>query len=134
MKLFISLLQDKSNCQAAKVQYSKKAFLIFGVKRSSRSLGFYSLLKLFPNLTPLHSIFCLTRSLLFLLALFVFEAHAWLALQSTGRKALNNTDSESIAYDAIAAFLQSLEYFFGAELHFFNVALTFPFLLAEVRT
>ena len=108
---FISLLQDKSKCQAAKVQYSKKTFLIFSVKRSSHSLGFYSLLKLFPNLTALHSILYLIRNLLLLLALFVFEDHTWLALQSTGRKALNNTDSASVAYDAIAAFLQSLEYF-----------------------
>lgn len=118
MKLFISLLQDKSKCRAAKVQYSKKTFPIFSVKRSSHSLGFYSLLKLFPNLTPLHSVLYLIRSLLLLLAFFLFEIHSWLALQSTGRKALNNTDSESIAYDAIAAFLQSLEYFLVENLNF----------------
>jgi len=135
VKLFVSVLQDKSKHQAAKVQYGKKTFLIFSVKRGSRSLGFYSLLKLFPNLMPLHSVLHLIRSLILPLALFLVEVHTWLALQSTGRKTLNNTHSESTTYSAITAFWQSLQYFLVENFTLnCSVALTFPFLLAEVCT
>lgn len=106
MKLFRSLLQDKSKCQAAEVQHGKKTFPVASVKRSSRSLGFHSL-NLFPNLALLYSVLHLTRSLILLLALFLVEVHAWLVLQSTGSKALNTADSEAASHDAVAA----LEYF-----------------------
>lgn len=89
-------------------------------------MGFYSLLKLFPNLMLSHSVSRLMRSLILLLAPFLFEAHAWLVLQSTGRKALNNTDSESISPTMQSQRCCSHQnIFFGGGLHVLNRALTF---------